>query len=259
MWTAPRCISTAFERCVMEIPGGKVFHEPYTSAYYFGPERSSRRYLDQEADHSQSYSAVTDRLAADYPEKNYVFVKDMAYSVAGRYQMLVEDERLAGVRHSFLIRDPMKAIASLYKASTHSARTGWTYFDKAEAGFQELHDLYVAVDSAQHGGQGAPVVVDCEDLLAFPDETMKAYCDAVGLQYKPGMTSWQPGPQPDWDIWNGWHDDALQSSGFQRTTPTDHRRGEQLELSAEVKQLADQAMPLYLSLYDKRIRPAISS
>lgn len=42
LWTAPRCISTAFERSVMEVGGGKLFHEPYTSSYYFGPERISR-------------------------------------------------------------------------------------------------------------------------------------------------------------------------------------------------------------------------
>jgi len=85
LWTAPRCISTAFERSVMEVGGGKLFHEPYTSSYYFGPERISRRYEDQEPDMNESYRAVTERLTASFPDKDHVFVKDMAYAVHGRW------------------------------------------------------------------------------------------------------------------------------------------------------------------------------
>ena len=60
------------------------------------------------------------------------------------------------------------------------------------------------------------VVVDCEDLLEDPEAVLRKYCEAIGFDFKPGMSSWQPGPQPDWDAWQGWHDDALKSTGFHK-------------------------------------------
>uniref|UniRef100_A0A6U1KJH5 Sulfotransferase n=1 Tax=Tetraselmis chuii TaxID=63592 RepID=A0A6U1KJH5_9CHLO len=184
VWTAPRCVSTAFERCVMEIPNGQIFHEPYTSAYYFGPERTSRRYSSEDVDEHQSYSAVTARLTGQFYDKDYVFVKDMAYCVKGRYHMFVQEEGLASFKHTFLIRNPAKAILSLYKASVNSQLTGWDYFDEAEAGFTDMYDFY----STLTGAGREVVVVDCDDLLCDPEGMMKLYCDATGLAYRPGAS-----------------------------------------------------------------------
>lgn len=256
LWTAPRCISTAFERSVMEVGGGKLFHEPYTSSYYFGPERISRRYEDQEPDMNESYRAVTERLTASFPDKDHVFVKDMAYAVHGRHHMFQEVPGLSGYQHTFLIRHPAKAVASLYKASRNTTLTGWTYFDEAEAGFQDLYDLHQAVSRE---GRCSPVVVDCDDVLAQPEEMMQAYCRAVGLKYKEGMSSWEPGKgHPDWNVWEGWHNGALQSSGFQKKAsaePTHAPHDVLASLPPEVADLVDRMMPLYQELRSARLMP----
>jgi len=100
-----------------------------------------------------------------------------------RHHMFQEVPGLSGYQHTFLIRHPAKAVASLYKASRNTTLTGWTYFDEAEAGFQDLYDLHQAVSRE---GRCSPVVVDCDDVLAQPEEMMQAYCRAVGLTYKEG-------------------------------------------------------------------------
>jgi hypothetical protein len=45
---------------------------------------SYRRYSSEDVDEHQSYSAVTARLTGQFYDKDYVFVKDMAYCVKGR-------------------------------------------------------------------------------------------------------------------------------------------------------------------------------
>ena len=63
----------------------------------------------------------------------------------------------------------------------------------------------------------SPVVVDADDLLADPDGMMKAYCTATGIQYEENMTTWEPGPVPDWlefPMDMEWRAEVMQSNGF---------------------------------------------
>ena len=99
-------------------------------------------------------------------------------------------------KHSFLIRDPKKAIPSLYRVSQNPEirSSGWDYFDPDEAGFKELYEMYAFV---KENLDPSPVVVDADDLIESPKEIMKAYCDGVGINYEEGMTSWKAGEVPE--------------------------------------------------------------
>lgn len=44
--------------------------------------------------------------------------------------------------------------------------------------------------------------------------SISAYCKVTNLPFDENMLKWEPGPILDWDVWNGWHDSALKSSGF---------------------------------------------
>jgi len=234
----------------MEIPNGKIFHEPYGIPYYFGPERVSYRYRNQNTAADATFDSVTSKLTNKYPEHDFVFVKDMAYYLKGRYSTLLSED-LMNFSHSFLIRNPERAIPSLYRASVNEGRTGWTYFDESEAGFQEMYELYkILVDSGK-----TVTVIDCDDLLSDPETMMKLYCSAVGLKFKPGMTRWEPGPQPDWDVWQGWHNDALNSTGLHPPQPQRSSPKADEPVPEEVLQAARKAVPSYLELYELRLRP----
>ena len=39
LWSAPRCMSSVFERSIRELQDVKVIYEPHQQAYYYGPER----------------------------------------------------------------------------------------------------------------------------------------------------------------------------------------------------------------------------
>ena len=170
LWTAPRCISTAFERSIMEIKDCKVFHEPYSRSYHFGPERQSPRYLNQPIQQSSSYKEMEKLLTKEYDGTDYIFSKDMAYAVENNFDMLLHKD-LRHFQHTFLIRHPRKSIPSLYKASVNFELTGWTYFDRTEAGFKQMYDLYNFVK--EKIGQN-PIIINADDLQADPARTMES-------------------------------------------------------------------------------------
>jgi len=239
----------------MTLKNSKIFHEPYSKAYYFGPEKQSPRYASQETDHQATYRSISKMLQKEYDGRDFLFSKEMAYCVENKMHIFTE-EGFKNFQHSFLIRHPLKAVYSLFKASTNPKLTGWDYFDPAEAGFRQMLELYEFVDRNIHRN---PVVVDADDLLDYPNEILQSYCEAVGLEYEENMTSWEPGPVPEWDTWAGWHEDALKSSGFKPRVKKNRSRActafDVEDLPPEVAAVVEKCMPHYEALAAKKILP----
>jgi len=238
----------------MEIDNSKIFHEPYSRAYYFGPERISQRYKHQSIDATSTYKSIAKLLVKEFDGIDLVFSKDMAYCVDEHFANVLADG-MHQFNHTFLIRDPRKAIPSLYKASVNKQLTGWDYYDAKESGFQQMHELYHFL--VQELGT-IPTVIDADDLLENPEEVMQAYCEAIGVNFNKKMLEWEPGPVPDWDVWAGWHENALKSSGFQRQEPEkskiDQDKKKEVELPNIVRQTIERSIPLYEELYKNRIK-----
>lgn len=86
MATHPRACSTAFERVFMTRRDIlQTAHEPFGDAFYYGPERLSVRFADDEEARLKSgfskstYKTIMDRLEADGKEGKRVFIKDIAH------------------------------------------------------------------------------------------------------------------------------------------------------------------------------------
>jgi len=237
----------------MEIENSKIFHEPYSKAYYFGPERLSRRYKEQSPDPKGTFKSISNALLKEHDGIELVFSKEMAYCVDEHFADILADG-MHKFKHSFLIRDPRKAVPSLYKASVNKQLTGWDYFDPKESGFQDMYDLYHYL--VKELGE-TPVVVDADDLLENPEEILQAYCDATGIKFNKKILEWEPGPVPDWDVWAGWHENALKSSGFKRQEKDKNkidRAREEERLPNIVRQTIERCIPLYEELYKNRVK-----
>lgn len=261
LWTAPRTVSTAFERSVRTLPHCKVFHEPYGDAFYFGPDRRSKRFSNADTSVNPrsrtTYDSATAMLLAEFPGMEAVFVKDMACYVEDVYEKLM----LSGLRtftHTFLIRRPDKAIHSLYK-SGEAISEEYGAFDPNEAGFRALHKIYDYVK----GVLGvSPVIVDADDLLCAPNEMMETYCKAVGITYLPGMTEWEPGMVEDWREAGGgwlpdWYSEVAQSSGFKKRTREPERSLTPVipsGLPEVVSACIKESWPLYQEMYSDRLQ-----
>ena len=252
LWAAPRTISTAFERCFINLKTAKVIHEPFSLPFYFGPERQHKRFENQPADPQKTYDATCKLLQKEYEGKELVFSKDMAYFIVNKFEMFLRDG-FKNFKHSFIIRDPRKAIVSLYRMSTNPLLTGWDYFDPNQAGFVQMYEFYRFV--RQHLDP-FPTVVDADDLLDDPEGMTRSYCESVGIDYQEGMTRWNPGPvDAGWETWAGCHEDALKSSGIAKRNHKKPKTDEksQASMPSEVMAAIEEAIPYYNAMYSDRI------
>ena len=198
LWAVPRSVSTAFERMMMERGDFFVFHEPFSASYYYGEGRPSRRYAHVAPEARHAPAVVLEGILAR-AEAEPVFVKDMATHVI----RLADAALLERFEHSFLIRDPSRALPSFFHK--------WPDLTEEEAGFPEIHGLFRKVREAT--GE-IPPVVDADDLLEAPERIVRAWCDRMGIPFLPEAMAWEPSSPPEWRNWDTWHDDAEKSRGF---------------------------------------------
>ncbi|OTB06856.1 hypothetical protein M426DRAFT_318563 [Hypoxylon sp. CI-4A] len=170
--THPRACSTAFERVFMTRRDVlKCAHEPFGDSFYYGPERLSERYADDEAAREGSgfskstYRDVLDRLERDGSDGKRVFIKDMAYYLMppnGKPATIAPSLRksedysekgnptvvpldiLKKFHWTFLIRHPRRGIPSYFRCCVPplDAVTGFNKFMPNEAGYVELRRLF---------------------------------------------------------------------------------------------------------------------
>jgi hypothetical protein len=195
LWTTPRSRSTAFERMMIERGAHDVVDEPFSARYYLSTEQRSTRYPRHEP--SATATAVAEGLLRR-AERGPVFVKEMAYHVLGAPTPLPATD----VTHTFLVREPGAALASLARK--------WPDFTREEAGFDALADLHDRVEAAS----GPPPVIEADDLLADPPGIVSAWCAAVGIPYLPDALRWEPGMVPQWTRWRDWYGGVAASTGF---------------------------------------------
>jgi hypothetical protein len=195
LWSAPRCRSTAFARMMAERDDRVVVHEPFSQVVDFGEAKVGDRVARSE----QEVLAALRAIAVDKP----VFFKD---TTDFHYPVLLADQGfLAAATHTFIIRHPAEAIASHHVLNPGLGRD--------EIGFARLYEIFNAVRAVTGT---TPVVIDSDDLLDEPADTVRAYCSAVGIPFLPDALSWQPGMRPEWQATSRWHESASRTPGFMR-------------------------------------------
>jgi len=158
----------------------------------------------------------------------------------------------ADIIHTFLIREPERAVYSHYKLIASAKNyLGYDGLDIQETllSYRELLKLYNLVKECLGT---PPVVVSAADLQAYPDELMKNYCDTVGIQYEPHMTTWEPCPVPVPGIWVEYHRELKASSGF---IPEEQKPVPLEQLPKEVVQCIDECRPSYEAMLGACIKP----
>ena len=116
------------------------------------------------------------------PEKEVIFLKDIAYCIDGGYHFL--PDKSCGYRHVFLLRHPRKVFASWRKAmldlgqelngsdpngtrseSFHIIKDLPVVYAPPGRFFKELYDLWLHV---KQNYDPNPVILDSDDLLSDP-------------------------------------------------------------------------------------------
>ena len=201
VWATPRTVSTAFERMMIERGDHLVLDEPWSRAYYFGPERRSDRYPLTFPE--STYDAVEAGVLAA-GRTSTVFVKDMAYHAAPG----ISDGALGAMTHTFLVRDPRAALTSLHRR--------WPDFTDDEAGYEAQRVLF---DRVRDVTGSTPPVIDSDALRADPDRVVASWCEQVGIDHRPDSLQWKAGMRPEWQLWRSWYENTAASTGFTPPSP----------------------------------------
>src|ERR1700710_1372220 len=148
LWSAPRCVSTAFFRMMIERGDFYAVHEPFSNLAEFGEASVGGTTLT-------GARAILDRLR-ELAGTGPVFFKDTTDEqypdVLADTAFLAED-----AVHTFLIRSPRETIASYFKLNP-AVRAD-------QIGFEHQLRIFEAVRAAT--GQ-TPFVMDAAQLLAEP-------------------------------------------------------------------------------------------
>jgi hypothetical protein len=232
LWAHPRSISTAVVRMMMERDDVTVVHEPLVILTDHGsvelPGRTAR-----------SIREVIEHLR-ELGKHGPVFAKD---TLEFPYPALFEDPSLLdGIEHTFIVRDPAATIRSHAAIKPEVARH--------EIGFEHQWELFELV--RRHTGR-TPAVVDADALLADPPGVVRAYCAAIGWEFRPEALTWDPADRPEFQINRKWHLDAIDSVGFAKPKKQFARTVENDEVLAAY---LDYHMPFYRRLVQHAIIPS---
>jgi len=182
------------------------------------------------------YHAVKSLLGSGRQGDGCVFVKQMAKfshlfdfetnwerteidSAASRWKcdclkLLAENNVELKHRHLLLIRDPVSCIGSWMGKSgdVHGSNP-----HPDEVGITQLVDVYSKVlgSSMIRAENEDAVVIDSDDLAAYPRKSLQSLCATLGIEYRDSMLKWQAGPHKcdgPWAKW--WYHDVWESTGW---------------------------------------------
>lgn len=230
LWAVPRSRSTAFLRIMLERGDLEVAHEPFSYLQRDGHfELAGRRVT--------SAIELLDVMFEVNANERRVFAKDTSDY---KYAPLLEDKRLfSDVINVFMIREPRGAISSHYAMNPDATLD--------EYGFEYLHDIFDAVRSAT--GE-VPLVIDGDDLVADPEATVRAYCERVGLEFKPEAMHWDSSKQANWQGTARWHAEVAESSGLETKAP---KQRETPDTNEHLRRIAEHHQPFYDALARHRL------
>jgi hypothetical protein len=227
LWAHSRSASTAFLRMMIERGDVAVLHEPWL-ALAQGEAVQVPAPGGGTAVPARSGRELVDRLA-ELGRVQPVFVKEVLDVRYG--YVFSQPAEIAWMTHTFLVRDPRLAISSHYAMKPAVTCP--------EIGYEWLWELFQLIWAA--AGR-RPLVIRSEDLLRDPAAAVRAYCDAVGLPFRPDALHWAPGDRPEWQRHRGWHLDAISSTGFTRPQ---HSHPATVDNHPALKAFYDHHLPFY--------------
>ena len=230
MWSGPRNISTAMMRSFGGRSDCAVSDEPFYGAFL--KQTGQRQPMADEVIASMDcdWQSVAQEMRGPVPDgKPLWYQKHMPHHMVADFPEH---------RHAFLIRDPVRVVAS-YAAKRVEVNA-------EDLGYARQLDY---VDQAAQMTGKPPIVLDSADIVRDPEAHLKALCSALDIPWDDGMLSWQAGPRDSDGIWaTHWYGRVLETTGFggaESAAP---------QLGAAAQRIADECQPCYERLSAYKIR-----
>ncbi|MBT8408024.1 MAG: sulfotransferase [Alphaproteobacteria bacterium] len=236
MWSGPRNLSTAMMYAFAQRPDFAVWDEPFYAAYLAASGIDHPMRDEVIAAGETDPAGVIARCLGPVPDgKEHFYQKHMTQHMLPEFPL----EWLAEVTNVFLIRHPMRVVASYARKRQNPGAD--------DLGFKRQFELFEAVRAM---GQD-PVVIDSADIRADPEGMLGALLEAVGIpsdEWLPNagpqiMLQWPAGGIPEDGVWAPhWYGAVQRSTGFagpEAPLP---------DLEGAAGELADGAMGYYEAL-----------
>ncbi len=226
MWAHSRSASTAFLRMMLERGDVSVVHEPFLMLTETGAVSLPSADGGEVTARSEKELLT---LLAELGRVRPVFVKEVLdYEYAYLYDHPGE---LAGITHTFIVRDPKQTIASHYAVKPTVT--------SPEIGYERQWRIFELARSAT--GRD-PLVMRAERLVKEPAQVIERFCAYTGLPFLPDALTWDAAERPEWQRHRAWHVDAINSAGFQ-----DRRNAyaDTVDNNAALKSFYDHHLPFY--------------
>ncbi len=242
LWSGPRNLSTAMMRAFENRPDTVVWDEPLYAHYLrtTGIDHPMRE--ETLAAHEADADRVLDACATGRPPgasadgtAEIFYQKQMTHHFTADLSI----ERLAGLRHAFLIRDPREMLLSYVRKRSEVTA--------ADLGLAREHEIFEVL--RKRTGR-VPPVVDAADVLRDPRATLTALCAALDVPFREEMLAWPAGLRDSDGAWAPhWYDSVRKSTGFAPWRP---REG---ALPPELAPVLAEARIPYEALAEHRIVP----
>ncbi|MCA0920289.1 sulfotransferase [Pseudooceanicola nanhaiensis] len=233
-WSGPRNISTAMMYSFANRADCGAVDEPFYAAYLAMTGRVHPMGEAILASQPTDPDVVIAELTGPNPGRlPHVYHKHMAQHMLPG----IRRDWFTGMKHILLIRHPARVVAS-FSAKYENP-------ELAEIGFTQQAELYDQLTAEGH----APVVLDSADVRADPEGTLRALCEALGLDWDPAMLHWPAGPKAEDGVWAAhWYNAVHGSTGFAGA------EGPMPVLEGAGRTLAEAALPSYEKLTPLRLR-----
>ena len=206
MWSGPRNLSTAMMRAWENRSDTVVVDEPLY-AHYLDATGIDHPMADQIiADGESDWRRVVEKLVE--PPRSGIFYQK---HITTHWMPYFDTDWLANLDHVFLIRDPIRVVAS-YTAKRDNTTA-------EDLGYEQQIRLFERIVEQQ--GK-APLIIDSALFLADPEIQLRTLCASLSLDFQQAMLEWPVGSRDTDGIWEShWYDSVKRSTGFATTRPTE--------------------------------------
>jgi hypothetical protein len=235
MWSGPRNISTAMMRSFGGRSDCAVSDEPFYGAFLKTTGQRQPMADEVIASMDCDWQSVADSMRGPVPDNQPLwYQKHMPHHMVADVSIADFPEH----RHAFLIRDPVRVVAS-YAAKRVEVTA-------EDLGYARQLDY---VDQAARITGKPPIVLDSADIVRDPETHLRALCAALDIPWDAGMLKWEAGPRDSDGIWaSHWYGRVLETTGFGGSD------GTVPPLDAAAQRVADECRPFYERLSEYKIR-----
>ena len=217
-----------------------TLHEPFMYLYYVHDAKKELLHFERDPEHPTSYEDIKGAIL-DAADRKPVFVKDMCYYVTDYVQGDLDFVRR--IKNTFLMRSPEKSIPPYYRLDQ-------------DVTLQEigLEAQYRHVELVRQTNGELPIVIDADDLQHDAETTMKAYCQAIGIEFIPDSLNWDQPVPPAWNYVAVWHGDLSHSTGIGDGRKDTAQRPD-LNSAPQLSDYLAHHLPFYEMMREFKIRP----